>query len=38
MLVRTEKCLRRKGGPAEIAYALKFPPGHQPPASLWIRA
>jgi len=37
ILARTEEYLRRQGGPTEISYALKFPPGHRTPASFRTR-
>jgi len=38
ILARTQKHLRCQGGPTEIPYAFKFPPGHRTPVGFWIRA
>ena len=37
ILARTEKHLRHQGGPTEITYPFKFPPGHRPRARLRTR-
>ena len=37
ILARTQKHLRHQGGPTEIPYAFKFPPGHRTPVGFWIR-
>ena len=37
ILARTEEHLRHQGGPTEITYAFKFPPGHRTPVGFWIR-
>ena len=37
ILARTQNHLRHQGGPTEVTYAFKFPPGRRPPASFRTR-